>query len=1065
MRNYRVIFLVVILALSGLMVLVAQDAEDRQQRRLAITGKVVDKDNLPIPFVNISEKGTRRGVVSDVNGVYEIRVRDENSVLVFSFLGMKTKEETVGRKTKIDVVLEEMTVGIEDVVVIGYGSVRKSDLTGAITSIKAEELEDRVVVSIEDALKGRVAGMNITSVDGMPGEGENIVIRGVGSINASNSPLYVIDGVPTENPIINASEIESVEVLKDAASTAIYGSKGANGIIMITTKKGVKGRTRITFTSSVGVQSPASKIPVLGSSDYKHLQFDRANTTFFERGSSAYNPVADRLHFVDSEGNYYTWNHNSPNYNWERFGHSDSIHTDWQDVMMRNAIITDYRLSFSGGSDIHNYNIMASYLRQDGIIVNSGFERYNFRANNRYNLSKTTRLTANISGSYSYQNGLASNETAGVTMNMLAQQPTKKFTDNEWIALDGEDVFTNNNPYLQALRITKDYYKYNLSANAIYEWDMNKYFTFRTSFNAGLGYRQNEFYYPKETGQGRTDNGVLNLSSSFSSSWLNENTLSYKNTFNGSHFVDGVVGVTFEENNRKSLDVVNTNFTIESLGVNNIGQGIAPKIPSSGIVTDRMASVLSRINYNYNGRYYASASMRADGSSRFGAGNKWGYFPSGSLAWRLSEEAFMKEVYYISNIKFRASVGASGNTAIRQYQSLSSFDVSSYPMDGYYLDYGVTLSRIENPNLRWETTIQQNYGIDFGFNKNRYTLSIDYYDRFTKDLLYSVDVPYYSGLANRLANIGNIRNNGLEITLSADILRRKDFGWDISYNMAFNRSKVLELGERGEEILNPSIHASLKDFGLLREGESIGLWYGYQTEGVWKTLSEIKSSNMLSQFTNPIIPGDTKFIDQNNDGLIDENDRVILGKGEPVFIGGLVNNFKYKDFALNFALQFSYGGKLFNATREILEEMRAVNNQYLTVKDRFRPNLYDRDVYDSTGELVLLKEGNENASLRRAGGNAEAYLTDRYLEDGSFLRLSDITLSYQIPSKNLKKVKSLSSFKVYVSVKNAFILTNYMGYDPDVSVAKGTLSNLLPGLDYGSYPKARVVSGGLNVSF
>lgn len=1057
-----VTFFIFLVGLSGFSV-VAQD--HREGRRPAITGKVVDQENEPIPFVNIAEKGTNRGVLTDLNGVYTIRVRDENSVLSFSYVGMTSREEKVGTRTVINVQMEEMINLIDEIVAIGYGTSKRSDLTGAITTIKSEELESRVVTSLEDALKGRVAGMNITSTDGAPGADENIVIRGVGSINASNTPLYVVDGVPTDNPIINSSEIESIEVLKDASSTAIYGSKGANGIIMITTKKGQKGKSRINFSSSTGLQMASSRLDMLQSADYRHFQFDRAATNYYDKTSTTYNPLADRQHYVDSEGNFYTWNPNSPYYNWDAFNSPDSINTNWQDVMMQEALIQDYRLSFSGGSDVHAYNVMASYLKQAGIIVNSGYERFNFRANNRYNLTKSTRLTANFSGSYSFQNGLASNETSGVTMNMLAQQPTKQFSDNEWVAFDGEDIFTNNNPYLQAQRIIKDYHRYNLSGNIIYDWDINKYLSFKTSVNTNLGYRQSFIFYPKETGQGRTDRGRSIINISFLNSFLNENTFVYKRTFNNNHNFDAVVGATIEENDRRDLDVENTNFEIESLTINNIGQGISPKIPSSGIITDRMASFLGRVSYNYSGKYYGSASMRADGSSRFGAGNKWGYFPSGSFAWRASEEGFMKEKEWISNAKFRASVGASGNTAIRQYQSLSAFDVSSYPLDGYNLNYGVIVSRIDNPNLKWETTWQQNYGIDFGVINNRYTISLDYYYRYTQDLLYSVDVPQYSGLNTRLSNIGNISNSGIELVLGADFFRNKKISWNISYNMAFNRSKVLEIGERGEEILNPGIHATLRDFGLLREGESIGLWYGYQTEGVWTTQSEIASSTMASQFTNPITPGDTKFVDQNDDGFIDENDRVILGSGAPVFTGGLINNLKYKEFSLSFALQFSYGAKLFNATREVLEEMRTVNNQYSTIKDRFRPNLYDKAIFESTGELVLLVEGNENTTLRRAGGSPEPYLTDRYLEDGSFIRLSDITLSYDINSKTLRKVSFLSAFKVYATVKNAFILTNYLGYDPDVSVARGTLSNLLPGLDYGSYPKARVYSLGLNVTF
>lgn len=1052
-----------LIVLFFLPVLAQQNAGNRQTGRIMINGTITDQSNMAIPFVNITEKGTNRGVVSDINGVYSIRVKDENSILVFSFLGMVTREEVVGKRTVINVVLEEQAVAIEDVVVVGYGSVKRSDLTGAISSIKAEELENRVMTSLSDALKGRVAGMNIMSVDGTPGATDNVVIRGVGSINASNSPLYVVDGNPTTSPVIDPSEIESIEILKDAASTAIYGSKGANGVIMITTKKGVKGKSRINFSISTGVQQPASKISMLGTVDYRRLMFDRSAIDYYDKNATNYNPALDRMHYVDSEGNYYVWNQRSPFYNWQNW--ADSLNTDWQDVMMQNAIISDYKLSFSGGSDLHSYNVMGSYLKQDGIIINSGFERFNLRLNNRYNLTKKTRLIANIAGLYSYQNGLASNETAGVTMNMLGQQPTKPFDSDEWIAYDGEEEFVNNNPYQQSVLITKDYYRYSFTGNLAYEWDISKNFTFKTSINSALGYRNNEFFYPKEVGQGRTDNGVLQVSSSFATSFINENILSYRQTINGIHQFDGVAGFTLEQNNAQSLDVTNTNFTIETLGVNSIGQGISPKIPSSRKITDRMVSYLARMNYNYKGIYYLSASMRADGSSRFGADNKWGYFPSGSFAWRLSEEDFLKSMENLSNLKFRASVGASGNTAISQYQSLSSMYVSNYPYDGKNLNYGVAVGRIENPDLKWETTIQQNYGLDVGFFNNKLSFSVDYYNRFTKDLLYSVDVPMYSGLRSRLSNIGNIRNSGIEFSLNADIIRKKNFSWDLSYNIAFNQTEVLEIGERGEEILNPNIHPTLKDFGLLREGESIGLWYGYETNGVWKTVSEIKSSPMISQLSFPITPGDTKFVDQNGDGLIDDNDRKILGSGQPIFIGGFVTNLKYKNIGLSMAFQYSYGAKIFNATRETLEEMRTTNNQYSTVNDRFSPNLYDRDKYLATGELVMLVEGNEDGSLRAAGGFSEQVLTDRYLEDGSYLRVSDLTLFYELRARQLRKIDFLTGIRVYTSVKNAFVLTSYTGYDPDVSVARGTLSNLLPGLDYGSYPKARVFSVGVNLSF
>lgn len=1038
-----------------------------QTKALTVKGKVVDEEGNPMAGVSIVEENTSNGVTSNNKGDFSMKVSKSDAVLLFSFIGYETLHVKVAGRTTVNVTLAESDNRLDDVVVIGYGTARRSDLTGSVASISSEAFADKMITSMEDALRGQIAGVRVLSNDGAPGETLNIRIRGTGSLNASNSPIYVIDGIMMEEAHINPGDIESMEILKDASATAIYGAKGANGVVIITTKRGKEGKARVNFSANVTVQQPVRLLDMMNSyefasmlswGDFEYLKYDKPNKNF---GASAFRILKD------GDGNYWKWNTTgrwSSNKEMYNDPTSNYIDTDWQRAMLRNTVIQDYRVNLTGGDKNNNYAVMAGYYNQPGSIRYSDFERYSLRANYERTLNKRgSKFGLNINGMRSAQNGVA-NGNAGVTMNMLNQAPTKQLSSGDWEAEGNEDQFINNNPLYQARRIKRETKRTSATMRAYVEAAITKDLKLRIAGNLDFNERRNEEYYPKDVAGGRNVNGkaIVNNRSAFA--WNSENLITYAPKRWGRHKFDIMGGFIMEESQSKQLNNEVQNFVLEGLNTGSLQDGLIAMPPTTNNIKSRMVSFLGRTNYSYDDRYLFTATIRYDGASRFGSGNKWGMFPSAAFAWRISNERWLRNVRAISDLKLRLSVGATGNAAIPDLQTLDLMSRVLYPEDGSNAGYGIGTDRPENFDLKWESSVQYDGALDFGFFNNRLSGTVELYYKQTRDLLFEQPQMSHFGYNTSWSNIASVDNKGLEITLNGLIVSARKVNWRISANIAFNRTKVRSLGGANEMILSPGSASECTNFGILRVGLPLGNWYGYRTDGVWKSQREIDAlpDTYASMVTlrDDMRPGDTKFVDSNNDGTINELDRVILGNSQPKFTGGLTNVVRFYGFTFTLGLEYSLGGKIFNATARSLTQLNSNGgrNQLASASNHWWPTLYDT----TTGEIVI--KGNENGKLRMPKMQWEQYCTDRFLEDASYLRIDNISLSYDLPNKIVKALK-MSQISLFVSVRNAYVFTNYTGYDPDTSVGSGIYADLLPKLDAGSYPRMRSFTVGANLTF
>ncbi|HIY69550.1 MAG TPA: TonB-dependent receptor [Candidatus Alistipes intestinigallinarum] len=1037
-----------------------------QNSAITVSGKVSDSKGEPLSGITVIVEGTRKGTSTNSKGDYTITVPSKESVLVFSMLSMKTVSHRVGNRTTINVTMQEDAVGMDEVevVAIGYGSTRRSDLTGSISSIDKDALSDRAIVSLEDAMRGKAAGLQIIQNDGSPGSDYTIRIRGASSVNASSAPIFVIDGVICDDAsFLNPGDVESIEILKDASSTAIYGSRGANGVILVTTRQGSSdNKTRVELYANFGFQEAVREYDMLNSADYTYLRY-KAGWKYYPYGTSP-SSFEEGTVYRDNpngDGNYWVLPVGSPYENWQAYNHPDSVNTRWQDLMFRKAIYQEYRINVSGGNKNTRYSVSGGYLNQDGIVINSGYERYTGRVNLTQNLAKTVTMTANLSASRTKNSGLATGSSDGLIMKLLRQPPTYS-ADSDNI-MEGEGDEQGNvisNPYAQVRDITNDRYRDELTARLQVEWKILPQLSLRGAGTYQDNHQKAEVFYPADTEQGFKMHGRGIVSSTEVKKLSGEAFLTYSNTWKGNHKLRLLGGSTIETYRSNVLRVENQDFPELNLGVDGMGMGIAPQIPTTSIVDWNMVSFIARAEYNYKERYLLTASYRADGSSRFGAGNKWAGFPSVGLAWRINEEPFIKDLNVFYNLKLRFGYGRSGNTAIPAYRSLSTIATSFYPMNGSDLTYGAIIDRPANTDLRWETTDMINLGLDMAFFDNRLALTLDLYNKETKDLLLEKNAALATGYKTGWANIGSVRNQGVEVTVDAVPVSNRRWNWSMNFNIGFNRSKVLDIGPGGEMGFDPGIIPGSGNFVMIRKGKSLGQWYGYKIEGIYGSQYEIDEhglTEVLGQKIANIYPGTYRFHDENNDGKITSADQVLLGSGEPLFTGGFTNTVSYKSLTLSVAMQFSYGATVFNANLHSLTSGRDGHNQITAMRDSWSPTLYDE-----SGNLVLA--GNPNAKYRMPGGVALNYCTSKMLEDGSFLRIGDVTLSYAFPQKLARKI-GMSGLKFFASVKNLWIFTDYSGYDPEVNTRQGQTGDLMPSLDYSAYPRNRSYSVGFNFIF
>ncbi|GAB2796486.1 TonB-dependent receptor [Rhabdobacter roseus] len=1007
-----------------------------------VKGRITDEAGASLPGVSVVVKGTQRGTTSNADGEFELSVPGSSSVLVFSFVGYQSKEMTVGSQTTLAISLLPSDNALEEVVVVGYGSVRKSDLTGSVAQLKMDGTNELPVTSVEQMLQGRVSGVQITQNTGAPGGGISFLVRGANSVTGSNEPLVVIDGYPVESGStrpnlgnrdgfsdtpgnnalanLNPNDIESVEILKDASATAIYGSRGANGVVLITTKRGQAGKERIEYNFRYDLSQLPRKIGVLNTEDYMAY----SNEAYLNSGRDS---VFNYLALANSRGD---------NFN-------------WQDVIYRTSKTQMHQVSVSGGDERLRYMIAANYLSQEGIITNSGFNRGTVRANLDRQVNKRLKVGLNFNGAMSKTTSVPQSTSNGnisgsVVAGAIFSRPLDKpYTDDEEL-----DLALIGNPATLITLSEDDNRDRTVLLNLYAEYEIADGLKFR--LNTGVNDRQTlrQTYSPRGTYYGTQNGGQAYQGVSGAFNYLTEYTLSYNKDITDRHRVNAVGGFTWQEWTARGLGITVRQFPNDNLTYHDLQSGNTIEKPATNTQQWALASWLGRVNYSFDNKYLVTFTGRTDGSTRLAPGSKWSFFPSVAVGWNIHNENFMKGLTQISEFKIRASYGMSGNQSIGVGSTNARLNTVSAVADQSIV-VGYTQASMANNSLGWERTAQSNLGADISLFDHRLRLGFDYYKKRTTDLLLNLQIPPSTGFTTYATNVGEIENKGLEFELEGRIFRGL-FRWDASGNISFNRNKVIHLGELprmtgstfGVNNLSQPLHIALP-------GYPIGSYFGYRIIGVYQTQEEITAGP--SDPARPT-PGDYKYADLGGpngvpDGQITADDRTVIGNPYPDYIFGLTNNFSWKNLTLSVLFQGSVGQDIINLNRHQLDAMNRVSS-----------NNVRQEAWDNrwTGPGT----SNTYAKPTTFGYPFQGRFTDFIVEDGSFVRLKNITIGYNIPVQKLKFVRS---FRVFATGTNLLTFTNYKGYDPEISGKGGNA--MTPGVDYGSIPQMKVYSAGFNVGF
>lgn len=1027
------------------------------QGKFLVKGNVTDEKGEPIIGVAILVVGTSVGASTNTEGNYTIRC-DAKSKLKFSHIGMESQIIEVNSKQKIDLVMHSTAVDMDEVVVLGYATTKKRDLTGPVGSISASQLKDVPATNLSQMLAGRVSGMQVTQASGELDATVNINIRGGTSITQNNSPLIIIDGIPSQSGLLGIapSDVESIEVLKDASTTAIYGSRGANGVIIVTTKSTRVQKPSITYENYYGFNKVSNNLKVLDAADFVRLEFERL------RGNDASLVIARYGAYADIDKNY-----------------PPGSGVNWQKQTFGITPLTQmHRVNIVGGDKVTKYNI--SYTRNDeeGAQINSGLGRNTLRLSLNTNMSKS--LNVKLNGSYSNQSvqGPSLTDFASRMVAMLRFKPTAgiavpldKFInateDSIGRAMEPTNFNLFTNPvsnFSKETNIRKNTIltgglnvDYKLSKNIIYRGALN--YTYRDA-------EINLFYATGHSAASSIGGPNGSISHSYSNNLVYNNTLSYSNIFDKKHDVLVLIGQEALINEYNSLSLSSSKFPDINFGVDDMAMGVVPLAPSTTRSQNRSYSFFSRLNYQYDGKYLLTATLRGDGTTKFGVNNKWGYFPSGAVAWRAIDESFIKNLNLFSNLKVRFSYGMSGNSNIADFLSLNLYNRQPVSVNnGVVSTYGS--AKLANPNLAWEKNTTANLGFDIGFFNDKLTATVDLYETNTSNLLLNANIPYSSGYTSVMKNIGSTRNRGVEFDINADIVRNTKFSWHSSLNMTFNKNMVVSLADGAD-----SFEATNSNIGyIVKVGQPLGQMYGYLSDGIYTTddfdYSEttkkwtLKSGVAVEKGVTPT-PGLIKLknMDNSDDKFITSTDRVVIGNAQPLFYGGFSNTFKYKGLDMSVFLNFSYGNDVFNAVSYNLENLFFFNTNVL--KSGFDSRY---KYYDENGNYIrdwsLLSDLNKNATKPSVNGINVGRTYSNYVEDGSFLRINNISIGYTFPVKWVKKIKA-SNLRIYTSVSNIATITGYKGLDPEVSI---NASAITPGLDWGAHPRVRSGVVGLSLTF
>ena len=977
------------------------------QDQKKVTGVITDLKGEPIIGASVVAKGTTTATISDIDGTFSLDVSN-SPVLTISYIGYISQEVPTLGKSDLKIILKEDSKILDEIVVVGYGVMRKIDLTGSVSSISAKTIKDKPVANIGEALQGRASGVQVIS-SGKPGDNVSFRIRGISTINNSE-PLLVIDNVPTDMPLnaLNMEDVESVDVLKDASATAIYGSRGANGVVIVTTKKGKSGDGSISLSANWGIQEATNMPKMLDASQFASLHNEMIK------------------------------NYNNPNYT-QRPDFADptalGTGTNWLDELFRKAIMQNYTLSYSGGNDKSNYYVSGGVFDQEGIILNTSYRRYTFQFNSESKVRSWLKFGNNVTlshdvkkqGSYSVRDAMAA----------LPTQPV--FNEDGSFSGPGEPAYQYGdirNPIGSATLNKEQTKGYNVLANAFAEIKIKDNLTFKTLGGIDFKFWDKRNFYPKYNWKPIPQpQSTLYEESNKSMTYLWDNTLTYMETFNEKHHLNVMIGSSAQNNVYNNMSASIQNFLTDNN--NQLNNGLTD--PTVGGTKNDWAilSFIGRANYNYADKYLLTATIRRDGSSRFSSENRWGTFPSFSAAWRLSEESFYNKNKWVSDIKVRAGYGETGNQA-----GIDNYAYFTRLKTGQYVFNGTPVSTLypkvmPNPNVRWETVKQLNAGIDLSLLNQRINVVIDAYLKNTSDMLVPMSVPITTGYSDTdvpSINAGKVRNKGVELTVSSFNMRGT-FEWNTDFNISYNKNEVISMNDGVPLFVGDDIN--MTKVRVNTEGHPIGSFYGYVTNGIFQNQQEV--DRYAIQVPGGTAPGDIRFRDLDNNGVINADDRTYIGNPSPEWTFSLNNTFAYKEFDLQIFLQGVAGNDIYNANRIWQESMSIPQNQTTKVLDRW------------TGE------GTSNSVPRAiySDPNQNVRHSNRFIEDGSYLRVKNLTLGYTLP-KSISQKAYLSMARFYISCQNFLTLTKYSGFDPEVNVS---------GVDLSTYPVTRTLSMGVNVKF
>jgi TonB-linked SusC/RagA family outer membrane protein len=1003
------------------------------QQQQTVRGKVTDTKGEPLPGVTVIVKSATQGTVTDVNGDYTLVKVSPSSTLVFSFVGMKTREVPVAGKAVIDIEMEEDAIGIGEVVAVGYGTMTKRELSSSVSSVKSEDLTDRATAfNIMENIAGKVAGVRNVSFSGKPGGGSSLRIRGMGSINADSNPIYVLDGVVGVDPqIINAANIETVDVLKDAAATAMYGAKGSNGVVIITTKSGKKGSGTVSYNGKLGVGYLNRKIDVLNADQFMEVQ-KRAYAYSGKVMPHLESPMENLFYYSkDASGNFLRDENGyliaSPKYD-----------TDWQDAITQNAITQDHTLSFSSGNEKNAFYASVAYQDFDGLVKYTYSKRLSGTLNMKSDINDWLNLQAVVTTGFHKRNDMEGGFGQGPIRNMIEMPPIVpvQYEDGTWGRKSDYPLGESGENPIRLLQDQKNIWDENFTVfNLIATLKLSKNLQFTAKGDMQTANKRNITYAKAGLlDVSENNNGYADIYNEIGRRWSNEDYFTYTNSFfNDRLHSSFVLGASWYYYRTESAAGGSEDYFDDYFEYYNLGAGTVYHKPSSGMNQNTMNSYYFRMNQNLQDKYFFGLTVRADGASNFGANNKYGYFPSASAAWRISEENFFAPARdIVSNLKLRLSYGAVGNASIPNYRTISSYSNNSLIFNKTLQPY-VVLSNLGNEDLKWESSRQMNVGLELGLFKNRVEFIMDYYNKSTKDLLFSKQVPFTTGYSNTWTNLGEIRNKGFELTLSTRNVVTRDFNWSTDLIFSTNKLVVEDIGGETIDTGNGTI---------AREGEEWASYFVFKRLGTWG-LDEIAEAAVYGKK-----PGDLKYEDVDGDGAINDNDRQIMGNGLPKGDVNMVNTFRYKGFSLMVDLNYNYGSKILGITSTMLENRQIYGNNRTSVLDAWTP--------ENQNSMI--------AALRLPSdvNFGENEKDSRMLYDGDFLRIRNVSLSYEFDPKLLNRLKVVKGLTLGVNVENLHVFTSFPGFDPELGAFSTDTGQ---GIEFYSYPRSTTVSASINVIF